>query len=61
MEAQWKIEKLFAARIKESSEPIANKDSRKKPLVGGVMYDQLLCTHHKMVLRKSGCIESARN
>lgn len=39
MEAQWQIENLFAARIKESSEQIASKNSRKKPPVGGVMYD----------------------
>ena len=33
----------------------------KKPPAGGVVYDQILCTHHKMVLRKNGCSESARN
>lgn len=55
------MENKSVARIKESSEQIANEDSRKKPPVGGVVYDQLLCIHYKMVLRKSDCIESARN
>lgn len=55
----WKLKS--AARIKGRSKQIANEDSRKKPPVFGVVYDPLLWTHYKMVLRKSDCIESARN
>lgn len=55
----WKLKS--AARIKGRAEQIANEDSRKKPPVGGVVYDRLLWTHYKMVLRKSDCIESTRN